>query len=51
MAVWTCFRIIFGGGTDVLLNGAKRIPERTVKLGYIFNFEKAGEALKNLQKI
>jgi hypothetical protein len=43
-------KIIFGEGAEVLLNGAKVIPERTVKLGYVFNFERAEEALKNLFK-
>jgi uncharacterized protein len=41
-------KIIFGEGSEVLLGGAKVIPERTIELGYIFNFVKAEEALKNL---
>jgi uncharacterized protein len=43
-------KIIFGEGADVLLGGAKVIPERTIELGYIFNFVEVEKALKNLLK-
>ncbi|MCX6169835.1 MAG: TIGR01777 family oxidoreductase [Ignavibacteriales bacterium] len=43
-------KIIFGEAAEVLLGGAKVIPKRTIELGYIFNFVKAEDALKNLLK-
>ena len=41
-------KIIFGEAADVLLTGARVIPERTMKLGYKFIFEKREDALMNL---
>ena len=41
-------RLIFGEATDVLLASAHVIPERTLELGYKFEFEKVENALKNL---
>lgn len=41
-------RIIFGEAADVLLTGANVIPERTLELGYKYEFEKVEDALKNL---
>lgn len=43
-------KIIFGEAADVLLSGAKVIPQRTIEYGYKFRFETAEEALKNLLK-
>jgi uncharacterized protein (TIGR01777 family) len=43
-------KILFGEAADVLLSGAKVIPQRTIEYGYKFRFETAEEALKNLLK-
>ncbi|MCX6175303.1 MAG: DUF1731 domain-containing protein [Ignavibacteriales bacterium] len=43
-------KILFGEATDVLLNGAQVIPERTIKAGYKFKFETAEEVLTDLLK-
>ncbi len=41
-------KIIFGEGAEVLLGGAKVMPEKTIELGYKFNFVEAEMALKSL---
>ncbi len=41
-------KIIFGEAAEVLLSGAKVIPERTMGEGYKFRFENIENALKNL---
>ncbi|MHB8931347.1 MAG: TIGR01777 family oxidoreductase [Melioribacteraceae bacterium] len=41
-------KIIFGEVAEVLLSGAKVIPERTMGEGYKFRFENIENALKNL---
>lgn len=43
-------RLIFGEATEVLLQGAKVIPKRTLQLGYEYKFDKEEKALIDLLK-